>query len=207
MIIYENNYAIVDEIKFKKDANTGYYLSTKKIGNSRIRLHRYIWQKYNGEIPKGYDIHHIDHNKDNNEINNLELLVREEHKARHGHELSDEMREFYRKNLNEKARPKASEWHKSKEGREWHKEQYKKTLGKIFNSENYKTFKCENCGKEFKTIHNGKNRFCSNNCKSAFRRKSGVDDVERVCIKCGRKFKANKYTKRKSCDNCKGRWN
>ena len=71
MIIYENDYAIVDGYKFRKDQKTGYYLSNN-INGRRLRLHRYIYEKYNGEIPKGYDIHHKDHNKKNNTLENLD---------------------------------------------------------------------------------------------------------------------------------------
>jgi hypothetical protein len=77
MIIYENGYAIVNNLKFRKDKKTGYYLCGKLVNGKRPRLHRYIWELFNGTIPKGYDVHHKDHNKDNNEINNLELLTKE----------------------------------------------------------------------------------------------------------------------------------
>ena len=200
MIKYENDYAIVDGHKFKKDKKTGYYLSGV-INGKRIRLHRYIYQKYKGEIPKGYDIHHIDHNKDNNEIENLELLLPKVHKEKLGHEITEEMRVFYRNNLNYKARPKAIEWHKSKEGREWHKKQYEISLRN--HNVVKRTHICQNCGKEYETIENGHNKFCSNNCKSAYRRKTGVDDIERKCIKCGAIFKINKYYTRQKCENCK----
>lgn len=36
------------------------------------------------EIPLGFDVHHIDFNKDNNAIENLQLLTEEEHKKLHG---------------------------------------------------------------------------------------------------------------------------
>lgn len=44
-----------------------------------IKKHRYIWEKYKGEIPKGYVIHHKDGNKKNNTINNLECLGKIKH--------------------------------------------------------------------------------------------------------------------------------
>ena len=57
---------------FVKDDSTGYYLSSKQIINGRQeRMHRYVWRYYYGEIPDGYHIHHIDHNKANNDIHNL----------------------------------------------------------------------------------------------------------------------------------------
>ena len=33
-----------------------------------LSLHRMVWTCYNGEIPDGYDIHHIDFDKNNNDI-------------------------------------------------------------------------------------------------------------------------------------------
>ena len=106
MIVYENNYAIVDGYKFNKDKQTGYYLSTSKINGRRQRLHRYIYEKYYGKIPKGYDVHHIDHNKDNNDISNLKLVTAKEHKKIHARELTKEQRNKMRDNMNLKARPK-----------------------------------------------------------------------------------------------------
>ena len=45
-IKYKDGYAYVDGYKFRKDTKTGYYLSTKKIGVSRLRLHVYVWKKH-----------------------------------------------------------------------------------------------------------------------------------------------------------------
>lgn len=198
MINYINDYAIVNGIKFKRDNKTGYYLSTINIDNKRKRLHRYIWELFNGDIPKGYDIHHKDHNKDNNDISNLELLLKEQHREIHKKEITKQALENWKYNLERNARPKAIEWHKSFEGRKWHKEQYKISLG----NREKQIFKCANCGKEYECLNNGINKFCSNKCKSAFRRKSGVDDVERICVKCGRTFRINKYSKKQKCNNC-----
>jgi len=46
--------------------------------------HRSIWKKHYGPIPKdengfSYEIHHIDGNHKNNDINNLKCVTREEH--------------------------------------------------------------------------------------------------------------------------------
>ena len=64
-----------DGYKFTRDNKTGYYLNS----TIRQRLHRYVWEFYNGPIPKGYHIHHKDFNKANNDISNLQLLSLEEH--------------------------------------------------------------------------------------------------------------------------------
>lgn len=38
-------------------------------------VHRLVWKTFVGEIPKGYEVNHKDHNKANNSLNNLELVT------------------------------------------------------------------------------------------------------------------------------------
>jgi len=182
----------LDGMAFTQSGRPYYYNSAK-----RIYLHRYLWEKENGSIPEGYEIHHKDGNSENNEIQNLELVSISHHKALHS-ELSwdDERREWARNNLAENARPAASLWHKSSEGREWHKKHYETTKDKLHAEAE---FKCEMCGDSFVTQVTGKNRFCSNKCKSKWRRKSGVDDVTKVCGYCGNEYQSNKYSKSSFC--------
>lgn len=52
-------------------------------GTKNILLHRYIWEKYNGKIPSGYQIHHKDKNRRNYNLNNLELVKTSEHHRKH----------------------------------------------------------------------------------------------------------------------------
>ena len=55
------------------------------IGKGKFeRLHRYVWKKFNGEIPDGYYIHHIDQDKDNYDISNLQLVTPLDHNRIHG---------------------------------------------------------------------------------------------------------------------------
>lgn len=68
-------YQIKDGIKFTL-RNHGYYAATT---GDRQLMHRYVWEKYNGKIPPNHDIHHIDHDKGNNDISNLELYTKSEH--------------------------------------------------------------------------------------------------------------------------------
>jgi len=49
-----------------------------RIEKKVIPLHRYIWQMYNGKIPKGKEINHKDRNINNNKIENLELVTKKQ---------------------------------------------------------------------------------------------------------------------------------
>ena len=69
-------HAYFDNIEFYKKEN---YYANHVFG----RLHRYVWGYYNGIIPENYCIHHIDFNRSNNDISNLELITREEHNKLH----------------------------------------------------------------------------------------------------------------------------
>jgi hypothetical protein len=46
-------------------------------------VHRMTWEQANGPIPKGYVVHHKDHNKLNNSIDNLECIPRGSHQTLH----------------------------------------------------------------------------------------------------------------------------
>jgi hypothetical protein len=71
-------YIIYDNKKWTVLKSTGYYrLTTSR--KKHISLHRYVWEQNNGSIPSGFDIHHIDNNKQNNDIKNLECLSKSEH--------------------------------------------------------------------------------------------------------------------------------
>lgn len=56
--------------------NTGYYSLTT---NDRMLMHRYVWEREKGKIPPGWDIHHINENRADNGIENLECLPKSEH--------------------------------------------------------------------------------------------------------------------------------
>lgn len=174
---------------YTRDNKTGYYLGTSK---PRKRLHRAVWEYYHGEIPKGYVVHHIDHNKENNDISNLQLVTDKEHHEIHKREMSEELKERLRENVIKNAVPKAVKWHKSKEGKEWHRKQYEISLALVKPTKHI----CLNCGKEYMTKQG---KFCSNKCKSAYRRKSGVDNETRKCKLCGKEFIINKYSKKECC--------
>lgn len=161
-------------------------------------LHRDKWEYYNGEIPEGHHVHHKDGNPGNNDIENLECLPGEKHLSECGYEGQSA-------SWMAKIQDKAKEWHKSEEGRKWHKEHGKR----VFENKEPEKLICEQCGEEFETKALGgtdKIKYCSNKCKSAARRESGVDDETRECIICGENFTTNKYSKAKTCSRkCAGK--
>lgn len=67
-------------------AKTGWYLTVnliKKKTRFTRRLHRLVYEAFVGEIPKGYHIHHKDGNKQNNHVENLQLLDVKSHHNLH----------------------------------------------------------------------------------------------------------------------------
>lgn len=67
--------AYFDGYKFRRDAKTGYYLANKPTyQGKRERLHCYVWRYFNGPIPDGFHVHHVDENKSNNDIENLRCI-------------------------------------------------------------------------------------------------------------------------------------
>lgn len=175
-----------------------YFQNSHKSGERR--LHRAVWVHHNGDIPDDCHIHHKDHNIHNNDIDNLECVSAFEHLSYHG-DCADKERQIESMNY---ARVFASEWHGSPEGIEWHKKQYQLTKDKLLAMSEYA---CTQCGAEFESIKRDKgtgNRFCSRNCKAAWRRESGIDDEPRDCEYCKQEFMCNKYQKTKYCSSdCK----
>lgn len=195
----QGDYQIVDGIAFYKEkTGNGYYLGNvpDETGHKRpVRCHVYVWEKANGKVPSGYDVHHIDHDVSNNRLENLMLVSKSKHRSYHGNEHASSARE----SLAKYAKPAADKWHASAAGREWHKQHYEECNREMWNQP--VTLHCEVCGKPYVTV-SGKastSRFCSNNCKSKFRRMSGVDNETRICTICGAEYVCNKYSKQLTC--------
>lgn len=64
--------------------NIGYYIITsRKENNNGKLLHRLIWEKWYGTLPPTTYIHHLDENRTNNCIWNLEPLHNSDHTSLH----------------------------------------------------------------------------------------------------------------------------
>lgn len=63
-------------LKTFKRKQCGYYHIHLSIGGTvtNLRLHRLVFQSFNGKIPSGMEIDHVDGDKDNNRLYNLECV-------------------------------------------------------------------------------------------------------------------------------------
>lgn len=182
---------VCNGMRFTKSVGKKYYRNTKM----KTDLHRYIYFLHNGEIPKGFHIHHIDGNTENNFIENLEMISFSKHCKLHSDERIANMSKEALKEFQTKGIEKAKEWHKSKEGIEWHKQHYEKMKDKLYIEVE---LICQCCNKKYVTTKSD-SKFCSNSCKAKNRRNSKIDNVVRICEKCGKNFSVNKYSKTRFC--------
>lgn len=67
---------LVDGIAFHIHP-TGYYYG------KGLKLHRYLWEKKNGPIKRGYVVHHINGNRLDNSLSNLALMTHGQHSTLH----------------------------------------------------------------------------------------------------------------------------
>ena len=142
-------------------------------GRAGHRLHRDVWVFHNGPIPEGHQIHHIDENTANNDISNLECLSFKHHRAEH-------LEQYIARGKSPKQlahlaaiNHKAKAWHKSEEGRAWHRDVCAKHLDKARANKRIGdarlirgTRQCEWCGTEFE-FRSIRKFQCSNACSTA----------------------------------------
>lgn len=174
--------------KFYLDTKKGYWISTTC---PRIRAHVFVWKYHNGEVPKGFHVHHLNENKSDNRIENLQLMSKSEHISLH---MSTDQKKSQSTEQANKVRHLTKEWHASAEGLEWHRIHGIKTW------QERKSFSgtCKVCSKQFetKTFHQN---FCSNACKSMWRRSQKIDYIEKKCPVCNKEYFTNKYSRSKTC--------
>lgn len=155
-VIIDNDHQMFLGIVYKKNSN-GHFAKD-------LRIHQAVWSFFNGEIPKGYQIHHIDENKANNNISNLQCLTASDHQLLH-----------------------------------WQKPRH---IGAE------REFTCDNCGRKYKAIDNGRNRYCPE-CKPKIQYASPVKRrrYEKICPICGKVF-ITKYKNGIYCShNCAAKSN
>lgn len=48
-----------------------------------VMAHVWAWEQVHGPVPDGYDLHHVDLNRLNNDLDNLQMLTRADHRRVH----------------------------------------------------------------------------------------------------------------------------
>lgn len=133
-------------------------------------LHRDVWKYHHGEIPKGFHVHHKDGNPANNDISNLECISSSVHYSLHSEERSRRSSTPEHLKLLNDIRPMTVDWHRSEEGRAWHRENAKASLAKAravkrFSNRPDINKTCEVCSRPFIT-RNVRKILCSVSCQS-----------------------------------------
>lgn len=118
--------------------NKGYYeIYSSKEGNRGKYLHRLIWEKAWGKIPKDWIIHHLDGNKQNNCLLNLYGMPKHLHLSIHN---KGENHPMYGKQRSEETKRKMSESHKGENhplyGKQ-HSEETKRKMSEAKNTSGY----------------------------------------------------------------------
>src|SRR3990167_2946854 len=128
------------------------------------RLHEEIWKDAHGDIPKGFVVHHIDHNPLNNELSNLKALPRSSHQSQHLKEKWEDP-EFREKQVERIRREtpnriaKLKEWKQTPEGKAQTKKYTANLLTRI-------EFDCIVCGTHAVSKSKNGGKFCSVKCGS-----------------------------------------
>ena len=180
----------IEDVSETQKKFAGYRFYKNKHGKffCAISIHRFIWQYFNGEIPEGYDVHHIDRNQYNNDIANLQLLTKAEHNKIH-------------KAIKSKRKPdKKSTFTCAVCGCEYEAVSRGNNTycsikcKKIAERERATKIKiCEICGKEFSTSDDA--RFCSKKCVGEYLKKQET----KTCPVCGKTFSALISQNKKHC--------
>ena len=161
-------------LQFYKDYKHGYWVNN----TFGLRLHREKLRLELGltkEQMKNYDVHHIDRNRDNNDISNLQLLTKREHTKLHALEDGKTLSEYKAKvpkpefivkiceQCGEEYNSSKNVAHKQRFCSEKCKARYRRANGL-----NNTIRICKNCGKEFICDNTSKKVFCTRSCAGKY---------------------------------------
>lgn len=176
-----------------------YYLSQYKSYKDRAKakgLHVDIYEFYSEKkVRKGNHVHHKDGNPFNNYFENLEAVSVKEHRKLTNHKTEKLLNHL------DRIRPLAVAWHKSNEGRLWHKHN---SLNRIVKN---KRLKCVVCEKSFWSKFSDA-QYCSARCFEDKYKYHIKWTIHKNCEWCKKEFitKTRTTSKTKTCSvSCKTR--
>jgi len=134
---------IIDGKEFRLYPNNVYFT------DGSTRAHIWVWKKYKGEIPKGFETHQRYHAK------------------KRFSENPEWVKEFQQKGV-KAAAEKMTAWRNTEEGKKFHS-----TIGALtWEKAEYKEYICKQCGKTFssRALHKGPEskgypKYCHLNCR------------------------------------------
>lgn len=171
-----------------------YYQSGRKDALERL-LHRRIYADHYGPIPPGFQVHHVNGDWQDNQLENLVLVSTSEHAREHlaARMATPEGQASTALGL-ARGRAGAKRWHSSQEGRAWHAHHSKKT----WEHRVLTPVHCVVCGQGFETVFPSRTYYCSDVCyhSATYQRHKTASGV---CPRCGTSFVYNKYRKQTYC--------
>lgn len=183
---------VIDD-KQQKFNGVVYRENTHAYFRTQQSIHQSVYRYYCGEIPIGYEVHHKNGKKNDNNISNLQLLSKEQHGKLHSIHVIPfnflKLQKFVCQNC-------GKEFEKPNVGT--NKFCTPKCRQIYFSKLPHITASCEYCGKIFKT-HKKTQRFCSNEC--AAKEKSKNHSEIRICPNCGKNFIVSQSVRKVYCSN------
>ena len=179
----DDRHQLFNGVLYNKEKNEHYY--------GKLSIQRAVWLYYNGVIPAGCHIHHVDEKPGNNKIENLRCVTKAEHRTIHHLSTPATIitckvckREFKTSAINPShfcSKHCRLEHEKSLRGEKR---------------------KCIICGTEFICDRNAKTKTCSKNCALKMRYQNHIykpKTEQRTCIICGKTFTCCKSKPTKTC--------
>lgn len=185
----------------KQSSDRNYFRAGRgDVYKGRSYLHRDLWIAQHGPIPDGYEVDHRDGNPLNNDVSNLQLLTIDEHREKSYPGWCESAKCRWDAMPPERRQAMwdaAAEWHRSDAGREWHRHHGRNVAAAMPHVDRT----CDRCGAVYCVKENVSKwgKFCSNKCRAAARRDSGIDNENRTCGRCGGVFSVNRYSKQQYC--------
>lgn len=179
VIIIDDNYQSFNGLNYRKRKYGHFYRGRGQA------LHRDVWQHFFGDIPVGYEIHHIDGDKANNDISNLKCLPQSEHRKLHAPDHVPLIFETFTCINCGKTYTARSAWKNCFCSKKCHYQYHTEER------------MCSVCGKKFKGYEYRGQKFCSRECASKARTLAAME--KRTCPECGQTFIAKKSEAKICC--------